>query len=44
MEALYREHILKEAKPQAGSFLWRNRSGGPKAATPTEKKEEVFGD
>jgi 7,8-dihydro-6-hydroxymethylpterin dimethyltransferase len=45
MEALYREHILKEPKPQGGfvplaSITPANGNGKPKV----EEKEEVFGD
>jgi len=43
MEALYREHILKEPKPQGGFVpLGSIAPAAPKAAE--EKKEEVFGD
>jgi uncharacterized radical SAM superfamily Fe-S cluster-containing enzyme len=43
MEALYREHILKEPKPQGGFVpLGSITPAAPKAAE--EKKEEVFGD
>jgi hypothetical protein len=45
MEALYREHILKEPKPEPqGGFvpLGSIAPAAPKAAD--EKKEEVFGD
>ena len=47
MEALYREHILKEPKPEPqGGFvpLGSIAPAAPKAASATEKKEEVFGD
>ncbi len=47
MEALYREHILKEPKPEPqGGFvpLGSIAPAAPKAAPATEKKEEVFGD
>ncbi len=47
MEALYREHILKEPKPEPqGGFvpLGSIAPATPKAAPATEKKEEVFGD
>jgi uncharacterized radical SAM superfamily Fe-S cluster-containing enzyme len=47
MEALYREHILKEPKPEPqGGFvpLGSIAPAAPKAAPTTEKKEEVFGD
>jgi hypothetical protein len=43
MEALYREHILKEPKPQGGFVpLGAITPAAPK--TVEEKKEEVFGD
>ena len=43
MEALYREHILKEPKPQGGFVpLGSIAPAAPKTAE--EKKEEVFGD
>jgi tetraether lipid synthase len=46
MEALYREHILKEPKPQGGfvplaSITPANGDGKP---APVQEKEEVFGD
>jgi 7,8-dihydro-6-hydroxymethylpterin dimethyltransferase len=47
MESLYREHILKEPKPEPqGGFvpLGSIAPAAPKAAPATEKKEEVFGD
>ncbi len=45
MEALYREHILKEPKPQGGFVpLGAIAPAAPKAETVEEKKEEVFGD
>jgi uncharacterized radical SAM superfamily Fe-S cluster-containing enzyme len=45
MEALYREHILKEAKPQGGFVpLGSISPATPKAEVADEKKEEVFGD
>jgi uncharacterized radical SAM superfamily Fe-S cluster-containing enzyme len=47
MEALYREHILKEPKPQPqGGFipLGSIAPAAPKAEAKQEKKEEVFGD
>jgi uncharacterized radical SAM superfamily Fe-S cluster-containing enzyme len=47
MEALYREHILKEPKPEAqGGFipLGAIAPAAPKAEAKQEKKEEVFGD
>jgi uncharacterized radical SAM superfamily Fe-S cluster-containing enzyme len=47
MEALYREHILKEPKPEPqGGFvpLGSIAPAAPKAVPTTEKKEEVFGD
>jgi uncharacterized radical SAM superfamily Fe-S cluster-containing enzyme len=47
MEALYREHILKEPKPEPqGGFvpLGSIAPAAPKSAPTTEKKEEVFGD
>ncbi|HWF04386.1 MAG TPA: radical SAM protein, partial [Candidatus Angelobacter sp.] len=47
MEALYREHILKEPKPEPqGGFvpLGSIAPAAPKAAPATDKKEEVFGD
>ena len=43
MEALYREHILKEPKPQGGFVpLGAIAPIAPKASK--EEKEEVFGD
>src|SRR5258707_6498248 len=47
MEALYREHILKEPKPQAqGGFipLGSIAPAAPKVDATEDKKEEVFGD
>jgi uncharacterized radical SAM superfamily Fe-S cluster-containing enzyme len=45
MEALYREHILKEAKPQGGFVpLGAITPAAPKGEAVEEKKEEVFGD
>ncbi len=47
MEALYREHILKEPKPEPqGGFipLGAIAPAAPKAEVKQEKKEEVFGD
>jgi uncharacterized radical SAM superfamily Fe-S cluster-containing enzyme len=45
MEALYREHILKEPKPQGGFVpLGAIATAAPKAEPTEEKKEEVFGD
>src|SRR5882724_4334783 len=47
MEALYREHILKEPKPEPqGGFipLGAIAPATPKAEAKQEKKEEVFGD
>jgi len=47
MEALYREHILKEPKPQAqGGFipLGSIAPAAPKVDATENKKEEVFGD
>jgi uncharacterized radical SAM superfamily Fe-S cluster-containing enzyme len=45
MEALYREHILKEPKPQGGFIpLGSIAPATPKAEAQREKKEEVFGD
>jgi len=47
MEALYREHILKEPKPQAqGGFipLGSIAPAAPKVNATEDKKEEVFGD
>jgi uncharacterized radical SAM superfamily Fe-S cluster-containing enzyme len=47
MEALYREHILKEPKPEPqGGFipLGAITPAAPKAEVKQEKKEEVFGD
>jgi uncharacterized radical SAM superfamily Fe-S cluster-containing enzyme len=47
MEALYREHILKEPKPEPqGGFipLGAITPAAPKAEAKQEKKEEVFGD
>ncbi len=47
MEALYREHILKEPKPQAqGGFipLGSIAPAAPKVDVTENKKEEVFGD
>jgi hypothetical protein len=47
MEALYREHILKEPKPEPqGGFipLGAIAPAAPKAEAQQEKKEEVFGD
>jgi 7,8-dihydro-6-hydroxymethylpterin dimethyltransferase len=47
MEALYREHILKEPKPQAqGGFipLGAIAPAAPKVDATEDKKEEVFGD
>ena len=47
MEALYREHILKEPKPEPqGGFipLGAIAPAAPKAEVQQEKKEEVFGD
>jgi uncharacterized radical SAM superfamily Fe-S cluster-containing enzyme len=47
MEALYREHILKEPKPQPqGGFipLGSIAPATPKVEAKQEKKEEVFGD
>ncbi|MBZ5493033.1 MAG: radical SAM protein [Acidobacteriia bacterium] len=45
MEALYREHILKEPKPQGGFIpLGAIAPAAPKAEATQEKKEEVFGD
>jgi uncharacterized radical SAM superfamily Fe-S cluster-containing enzyme len=45
MEALYREHILKEPKPQGGFIpLGAIAPAAPKAEAQQEKKEEVFGD
>src|SRR5689334_13272264 len=45
MEALYREHILKEPKPQGGFVpLGAITPAAPKAEATQEKKEEVFGD
>jgi tetraether lipid synthase len=45
MEALYREHILKEPKPQGGFVpLGAIAPAASKAETVEEKKEEVFGD
>jgi 7,8-dihydro-6-hydroxymethylpterin dimethyltransferase len=47
MESLYREHILKEPKPEPqGGFvpLGSIAPAAPKAVPATEKKEEVFGD
>jgi uncharacterized radical SAM superfamily Fe-S cluster-containing enzyme len=45
MEALYREHILKEPKPQGGFVpLGAITTVAPKAEPVEEKKEEVFGD
>ncbi len=47
MEALYREHILKEPKPQPqGGFipLGSIAPAAPKVDATEEKKEEVFGD
>jgi 7,8-dihydro-6-hydroxymethylpterin dimethyltransferase len=47
MEALYREHILKEPKPEPqGGFvpLGSIAPAAPKAAPASDKKEEVFGD
>jgi uncharacterized radical SAM superfamily Fe-S cluster-containing enzyme len=47
MEALYREHILKEPKPEPqGGFipLGAIAPATPKAEVKQEKKEEVFGD
>ncbi|MCU1221670.1 MAG: Fe-S protein, radical family, partial [Candidatus Angelobacter sp.] len=47
MEALYREHILKEPKPEPqGGFipLGAIAPAAPKAEAKQEKKEEVFGD
>jgi 7,8-dihydro-6-hydroxymethylpterin dimethyltransferase len=45
MEALYREHILKEAKPEGGFVpLGAIAPAAPKTETVEEKKEEVFGD
>ena len=45
MEALYREHILKEPKPQGGFVPLASiapANGNDKPAV--EEKEEVFGD
>jgi hypothetical protein len=45
MEALYREHILKEPKPQGGFIpLGAIAPAAPRAEEQQEKKEEVFGD
>jgi uncharacterized radical SAM superfamily Fe-S cluster-containing enzyme len=45
MEALYREHILKEPKPQGGFVPLTSISpASPAADLIEEKKEEVFGD
>jgi uncharacterized radical SAM superfamily Fe-S cluster-containing enzyme len=45
MEALYREHILKEPKPQGGFIpLGAIAPAAPKAEAKQDKKEEVFGD
>ncbi len=47
MEALYREHILKEPKPEPqGGFIPLGAivPAAPKAEAKQEKKEEVFGD
>jgi uncharacterized radical SAM superfamily Fe-S cluster-containing enzyme len=47
MEALYREHILKEPKPQGGFVPLASIApvnGNEKAAQPVQEKEEVFGD
>src|SRR5499427_5811954 len=45
MEALYREHILKEPKPQGGFVpLGSISPAAPKVEAVDEKKEEVFGD
>jgi tetraether lipid synthase len=45
MEALYREHILKEPKPQGGFVpLGAITPAVPKSGAVEEKKEEVFGD
>jgi hypothetical protein len=45
MEALYREHILKEPKLEGGFVpLGSISPAAPKAEVVDEKKEEVFGD
>jgi hypothetical protein len=45
MEALYREHILKEPKAEGGFVpLGAIAPAAPKAEATQEKKEEVFGD
>ncbi|MBZ5504688.1 MAG: radical SAM protein [Acidobacteriia bacterium] len=45
MEALYREHILKEPKAEGGFVpLGAIAPAAPKAEPAVEKKEEVFGD
>src|SRR5579864_9420159 len=45
MEVLYREHILKEPKPQGGFIpLGAIAPAAPKVEATQEKKEEVFGD
>jgi uncharacterized radical SAM superfamily Fe-S cluster-containing enzyme len=45
MEALYREHILKEPKPQGGFVpLGAIAPAGAKPEPVEQKKEEVFGD
>jgi hypothetical protein len=48
MEALYREHILKEPKPQGGfvplTSIATSTNGNGKKADIAKAKEEVFGD
>jgi hypothetical protein len=45
MEALYRDHILKEPKAEGGFVpLGAIAPAAPKAEAAQEKKEEVFGD
>jgi 7,8-dihydro-6-hydroxymethylpterin dimethyltransferase len=44
MEALYREHILKEPKPQGGFVPLGSITVHGKYAAKKEEKEEVFGD